>query len=61
MGIAVAVGRVGSLVGPLVAAALLAAGRSTAQVLIGVLPFVIASGTSAGFLGWRKLTLTTTE
>lgn len=57
MGTAVAVGRSGSLVGPLVAAALLAAGRSPSQVLIGVLPIVLACGAVVGVLGWRKLAL----
>ena len=47
----------GSLVGPLVAAALLAAGRSPSQVLIGVLPIVLACGAVVGVLGWRKLAL----
>lgn len=54
-GAAVAAGRAGSLVGPLVAASLLAAGGSSAQVLIGVLPIVVICGASIGFLGWRKL------
>jgi AAHS family 3-hydroxyphenylpropionic acid transporter len=55
-GAAVAVGRVGSLVGPLVAGSLLAAGRSPAQVLVGVLPIVLVCGAIVAFLGWRKLT-----
>ena len=59
MGTAVAVGRSGSLVGPLVAAALLAAGRSPSQVLISVLPIVVACGAAVGVLGWRKLAITT--
>jgi AAHS family 3-hydroxyphenylpropionic acid transporter len=59
MGTAVAVGRSGSLVGPLVAAALLAAGRSPSQVLISVLPIVVACGAAVGVLGWRKLAGTT--
>jgi len=54
-GAAVAVGRVGSLVGPLVAGSLLAAGRSPAQVLVGVLPIVLGCGAIVAFLGWRKL------
>jgi MFS transporter, AAHS family, 3-hydroxyphenylpropionic acid transporter len=59
MGSAIAVGRSGSLVGPLVAAGLLAAGRSPSQVLISVLPIVVACGAAVGVLGWRKLAVTT--
>lgn len=55
VGAAVAAGRLGSLVGPLFAASLLASGRSSAQVLIGVLPIAVAGGLCVGFLGWRKL------
>jgi MFS transporter, AAHS family, 3-hydroxyphenylpropionic acid transporter len=55
VGAAVAAGRLGSLVGPLFAASLLAAGRSPAQVLIGVLPIAVVGGICAGFLGWREL------
>jgi AAHS family 3-hydroxyphenylpropionic acid transporter len=54
-GAAVAVGRVGSLVGPLVAGMLLAAGRSPAQVMIGILPIVLVGGASVALLGWRNL------
>jgi MFS transporter, AAHS family, 3-hydroxyphenylpropionic acid transporter len=54
-GAAVAVGRVGSLVGPLVAGMLLASGRSPAQVMIGILPIVLVGGTSVALLGWRNL------
>jgi AAHS family 3-hydroxyphenylpropionic acid transporter len=53
-GAAVAVGRLGSLVGPLVAATLLAAGRSPTQVMIDLLPIVVACGASVGFLGWQE-------
>ena len=55
VGAAVGAGRLGSLVGPLFAASLLAAGRSPAQVLIGVLPIAVVGGVCAGFLGWREL------
>lgn len=55
-GAAVAAGRVGSLVGPLVAASLLAAGRSPAQVLVGILPIVVTGAAIVGFLAWRELT-----
>lgn len=53
-GAAVAAGRVGSLIGPLVAGALLAAGLSPTQVMIDLLPIVVACGASVGFLGWRE-------
>jgi AAHS family 3-hydroxyphenylpropionic acid transporter len=55
VGAAVAAGRLGSLVGPLFAASLLASGRSSAQVLIGVLPIAVAGGLCVGLLGWREL------
>ncbi len=55
VGTAVAIGRVGSLVGPLFAAALVGAGRTPAQVLFGVLPIVLVCGVAVGILGWRGL------
>jgi AAHS family 3-hydroxyphenylpropionic acid transporter len=55
VGAAVGAGRLGSLVGPLFAASLLAAGRSPAQVLIGVLPIAVLGGICVGLLGWREL------
>jgi AAHS family 3-hydroxyphenylpropionic acid transporter len=55
IGAAVAVGRFGSLIGPLFAASLLAAGRTPSQVLIGVLPIVLACGVCVGLLGWQEL------
>ncbi len=55
IGAAVAVGRFGSLIGPLFAASLLAAGRTPSQVLIGVLPIVLACGVFVGLLGWQGL------
>lgn len=48
LGAAVAAGRAGSLAGPLFAAALLAGGRSAAQVLLGVLPIALACGGCVG-------------
>jgi AAHS family 3-hydroxyphenylpropionic acid transporter len=54
-GAAVAVGRVGSLIGPLVAGLLLAAGHSPAQVLVGILPIALLGGASVALLGWRHL------
>jgi MFS transporter, AAHS family, 3-hydroxyphenylpropionic acid transporter len=55
LGAAVAAGRLGSLVGPLIAAALLASGRSSTEVLIGLLPIVVLCGVCIGFLGWTNL------
>ncbi|HYM34814.1 MAG TPA: 3-(3-hydroxy-phenyl)propionate transporter MhpT [Steroidobacteraceae bacterium] len=54
VGASVAVGRLGSIVGPLFASALLAGGGNSATVLIGILPFVIVSGAAAFALTWRK-------
>ena len=48
LGAAVAAGRAGSLAGPLFAAALLAGGRSAAQVLLGALPIALACGACVG-------------
>jgi AAHS family 3-hydroxyphenylpropionic acid transporter len=55
VGAAVAAGRLGSLVGPLFAASLLASGRNSAQVLIGVLPIAAAGCFCVGLLAWREL------
>jgi AAHS family 3-hydroxyphenylpropionic acid transporter len=44
VGSAVAVGRTGSAVGPLLAASLLSAGQTSSQVLMALLPITIASG-----------------
>ena len=54
VGSAIAAGRLGSLVGPLVAAMLLGAGRSSAQVLIGLLPVVLLAIGLAVALGLRR-------
>jgi len=54
VGASVAVGRVGSIVGPLFASALLVGGGSSATVLIGILPFVAVSGAAALALCGRK-------
>jgi MFS transporter, AAHS family, 3-hydroxyphenylpropionic acid transporter len=54
VGASVAVGRIGSIVGPLFASALLVGGGSSASVLVGILPFVLISGTAAFALTWRK-------
>ncbi len=54
VGSAIAAGRLGSLVGPLVAGALLGAGRSSAQVLLGLLPVVLLAIAIAVVLGVRS-------
>lgn len=54
VGAAVAAGRLGSVVGPLFAGALLAAGGSTASVIFAIQPFVIIAGVAALALTWRK-------
>ena len=53
VGAAVAVGRLGSVFGPLYAAALLAAGGGSTTVLLGILPFVACGGAAAYALSWR--------
>ena len=50
LGAAVAAGRVGSLAGPLFSAALLASGRTATEVLLYVLPIVLASGACVGLV-----------
>jgi AAHS family 3-hydroxyphenylpropionic acid transporter len=54
VGASIAIGRLGSIVGPLFAGALLAGGGNSASVLIGILPFVVVSGTACFALTWRK-------
>jgi AAHS family 3-hydroxyphenylpropionic acid transporter len=52
VGAAVAVGRLGSVVGPLYAGALLAAGGGSATVLLGIVPFILIGGAAAVALTW---------
>ncbi len=54
LGAAIGVGRLGSLIGPLFAAWLIAGGKSSSQVLIGILPIVIVAGLSVVLLEWQK-------
>jgi AAHS family 3-hydroxyphenylpropionic acid transporter len=54
VGAAVAVGRLGSVVGPLFASTLLAGGGSSATVLAGIVPFVVVGGCAALALTWRE-------
>ena len=53
VGAAVAIGRSGSVVGPLFAAALLASGSAGAAVLAGAIPFVLVAGAAALALTWQ--------
>ena len=55
VGAAVAAGRVGSLVGPLFGAGLIASGHSAVQVLLGVLPLSIVCGACVGLVSWQVL------
>lgn len=54
MGAAVASSRVGSVVGPALAAILLASGGSAAQVLTGLLPIALVGGICVLALAWRR-------
>jgi AAHS family 3-hydroxyphenylpropionic acid transporter len=54
VGAAVAVGRLGSVVGPLFAGGLLAGGSDSAAVLLAIVPFVAVGGGAALALTWRK-------
>ena len=53
LGAAVAAGRLGSVTGPLLAGALVGAGRSPGEVLTALLPMVVISGAIALWLAWR--------
>jgi AAHS family 3-hydroxyphenylpropionic acid transporter len=54
VGAAVAVGRLGSVVGPLFAGGLLASGSGSAAVLLAIVPFVAVGGSAALALASRK-------
>jgi AAHS family 3-hydroxyphenylpropionic acid transporter len=54
VGAAVAIGRLGSVVGPLFAGGLLARGGGSTTVLLAIVPFVIAGGSAALALTSRK-------
>jgi AAHS family 3-hydroxyphenylpropionic acid transporter len=56
VGAAVAIGRLGSVVGPLFAGVLLAGGGSSAAVLLAIVPFVLFGGSAAFALTWRRQT-----
>ena len=53
VGAAVAVGRLGSIAGPLFAGTVLAAGGASASVLAGIIPFVVVAGAAALALASR--------
>ena len=53
LGAAVAVGRAGAIAGPAFGAFLLGTGRSSQQVLVGVLPIAIVCGLCVAALGWQ--------
>jgi AAHS family 3-hydroxyphenylpropionic acid transporter len=54
VGAAVAVGRLGSVVGPLFAGGMLARGGGSTSVLLAIVPVVIVAGGAAFALTWRK-------
>jgi MFS transporter, AAHS family, 3-hydroxyphenylpropionic acid transporter len=54
VGAAVAVGRLGSVVGPLFAGGLLASGGGSAAVLMAIVPFVVLGGSAAFALTWGE-------
>ncbi len=50
----VAASRIGALSGPVLAAMLLSAGRSPAEVLASVLPVIVTAGVCVAWLGWPR-------
>jgi MFS transporter, AAHS family, 3-hydroxyphenylpropionic acid transporter len=50
----VAVGRLGSIVGPLYAGGVLALGGASAAVLVGIIPFVALGGATVMALTWKR-------
>lgn len=54
VGWAVAVGRIGSILGPLLAGILLGTGRSSDQVLLSILPIVLITALAAQLLLFRR-------
>lgn len=53
VGAAVAIGRLGSVAGPLLGGLLTASGRNSSQLLMSLLPFAIAGSLLAVLLAWR--------
>lgn len=56
VGFAVAIGRLGSIIGPLAAAALIGGGMSAGRVLGALVPIVVLGGAASVGLGFRRLT-----
>ncbi|HEX3888062.1 MAG TPA: MFS transporter [Phenylobacterium sp.] len=54
LGVAVGVGRFGSIVGPALGAVLLASGGNSGQVLVGLFPIALAAGLCATVLAWPR-------
>ena len=54
VGAAVAIGRLGSVVGPLFAGSLLASGGRSATVMTSIITFVLVAGAAAFALTWRQ-------
>lgn len=54
VGVAVAVGRLGSVVGPLLAGGLLSHGGGSTSVLLAIVPVVLVAGGAAFALTWRR-------
>jgi AAHS family 3-hydroxyphenylpropionic acid transporter len=54
VGFAVAMGRIGSIVGPLLGGLLVGSGRSPSAVLTGLLPIVCVGSLCAIILAWRQ-------
>jgi AAHS family 3-hydroxyphenylpropionic acid transporter len=54
MGFAVAMGRIGSIAGPLLGGSLVSSGRTPPQVLTGLLPIVCLGSVCAIALAWRQ-------
>jgi AAHS family 3-hydroxyphenylpropionic acid transporter len=53
VGFAVAMGRIGSIAGPLLGGVLVGTGRAPAGVLAGIVPIVVVGGLCAIVLAWR--------
>ena len=56
MGASVGASRLGALAGPTLAAVLLSGGRDSGEVLISLLPVVLAAGACAAWLTWLRVT-----
>jgi AAHS family 3-hydroxyphenylpropionic acid transporter len=53
-GFAVAMGRIGSIAGPLIGGSLVGSGRTPSQVITGIVPIVVVGGICAILLAWRQ-------